>query len=229
MKKLLFSSLLIFTSIQAYSQSNWYNVHMSFTNLASDFCSGMVSEIYFVDTTSGFTQTMVSPVDSSEFIYTDINGFVVDEFNSYVNNITINFHIPADTTVKILVALTGTGPGCDCMFDTLWCPTVSLGGSVQELLLDLYQWPGLWICPGHVNDFTMNTVKTYPNPASNTISVNSPLSSGFVKVYSESGVLVLHKRFFSQSFDLNISSLSKGSYFVELYYSDGTYTGRFIK
>lgn len=234
MKKLLFSALLIFTSLQAYCQGNWYNVHMSFTNYTVIDCPGIVAEIYFVaDTAGGIWQQVALPADSTVYSYTDINGVVVDEFNPYINTITCDMHIPADSTVFIVVGIYGIGFGCKCFYNSLWTPSVSQDSTVQELVLDLYNYgdpESLWLdCAGDVNELSMTQIQVYPNPAKNSITLNSPLSNGFVKIYSESGQMVIHKRFFSNTFDLDISSLSQGSYFIELFYSEGSYTGRFMK
>lgn len=78
-------------------------------------------------------------------------------------------------------------------------------------------------CPAasSTEDINLNTkaLLLYPNPASNSVTVNVPvgIADADLKIYNALGQLVLVKTINHQTaFDIDLSSLSKGLYFVRL-------------
>ena len=59
------------------------------------------------------------------------------------------------------------------------------------------------------------TLKVYPNPTTGIVKINK---SGIcqLRVYNSIGCLMLQPSTFVDSFDLNISHLSKGIYYLEI-------------
>jgi len=72
----------------------------------------------------------------------------------------------------------------------------------------------------------------YPNPASSYVSVNlkDPTEVGsLLSVYTSTGQVVMAQRITQQSFQLNVSGLSAGLYFIRLGNSDGQEALKFVK
>jgi Pregnancy-associated plasma protein-A/Secretion system C-terminal sorting domain len=72
----------------------------------------------------------------------------------------------------------------------------------------------------------------YPNPASSYVSVNlkDPTEVGsLLSVYTLTGQVVMAERITQQSFQLNVSGLAAGLYFIHLGNSDGQEALKFVK
>jgi hypothetical protein len=72
----------------------------------------------------------------------------------------------------------------------------------------------------------------FPNPASSYVSVNlkDPAQVGcLLAVYTLTGQVVMAERITQQSFQLNVSGLAAGLYFIHLGNSDGQQALKFVK
>ena len=56
----------------------------------------------------------------------------------------------------------------------------------------------------------------FPNPAIDKIKIKSPSQNNRIRLFDVSGNLLFSKKFYSDSFSLNISSLSSGIYIIRL-------------
>lgn len=76
-----------------------------------------------------------------------------------------------------------------------------------------------------------NTVKLYPNPVSNNLTIENPFSSNFqLQVINQSGQLILKQNNNKSSISLDVTTLSKGLYFLTVHSeNDETQTVKFIK
>jgi hypothetical protein len=72
------------------------------------------------------------------------------------------------------------------------------------------------------------SLQVYPNPAAQFIQLNSNVTSGIVKVYDALGYVVLQSNWVNGQ-RINISTLSAGTYVVELMSNAGTVKERFLK
>ena len=76
------------------------------------------------------------------------------------------------------------------------------------------------------NDSLLN-YKLYPNPVTSQLNIKSEKLIHQVKIYDFMGKLKMAS---DKSRDINVSNLSAGFYFVELYFSDGNLSiEKFIK
>ncbi len=71
----------------------------------------------------------------------------------------------------------------------------------------------------NVADFT-NNLRVYPNPARETVSINSTVNMNKVELYNTLGQLVYTENVNSNSVNLPVSSLNNGTYIVKAY-ADG--------
>ena len=80
-----------------------------------------------------------------------------------------------------------------------------------------------------IDGFQKNSIRIYPNPVSNTLYISSEKNMiERIVVYSISGKIVL-KRNGNQNNSIDVSSLSKGMYFIELYSTKGKTVKKFMK
>jgi len=83
--------------------------------------------------------------------------------------------------------------------------------------------------PLSTSDFNLNTIKLYPNPVSETLNVfieNNVIEK--MVVYSINGEIVIEQNY-NQNNSIDVSLLSKGMYFVEIFTSEGKTVKKFIK
>jgi aminopeptidase N len=76
-------------------------------------------------------------------------------------------------------------------------------------------------------DFTLEAIALYPNPAAAVLNISLPSSASFDKadIYNAIGQLVLS----SYNAEINVETLSSGVHFVKIQTSEGTFTKKFIK
>ncbi len=73
-------------------------------------------------------------------------------------------------------------------------------------------------------------IDVYPNPAYNKLTiVQHKEISGIVEVYSKTGKLLLQEKCTGKSFDLDVSGLQSGIYFIRIITDETISSGRFIK
>lgn len=87
--------------------------------------------------------------------------------------------------------------------------------------------PSLWddsiLSTNETSSF--NSLKTYPNPTSNTISIeNTDIET--IKVFNLNGKLILTK---NNTNKINVESLSKGIYLLSIKTKNGFYSSKFVK
>jgi hypothetical protein len=75
--------------------------------------------------------------------------------------------------------------------------------------------------------FENSVIKTFPNPATNTITFETPLNFNNVSIYNSLGILIKTVNLM-ESKTINIESLKSGIYFLKLG-SQNKYFGKFIK
>lgn len=97
---------------------------------------------------------------------------------------------------------------------------------------------GLWASPLvertiGVDDVTFKEkVEIYPNPASSEVVISSPISiEGTIKVFDITGKLLIyeHNAVLKNTYNLDISSLPAGVYFIRLNTSEGMATKKLLK
>lgn len=97
---------------------------------------------------------------------------------------------------------------------------------------------GLWVSPlvartVGTEDLTFqNGVSLHPNPATSEVMISTPFSTnGEVRVFDSLGKLLIydHNAILGNSYSLNISALSSGTYFVRLNTPNGEVTKKLIK
>jgi hypothetical protein len=82
--------------------------------------------------------------------------------------------------------------------------------------------------PLSTTDFTLNEVKIYPNPVSNTLFISSNnIVIDSITIYSLTGKKVLEDSKRVNSID--VSGLSKGMYFIEVHSDSEKTVKKFIK
>ena len=76
---------------------------------------------------------------------------------------------------------------------------------------------------------TENTISVFPNPAKDFlwISMEQPMSMKMIKVYTSNGIKVLDKTIYKNKID--VSSLEKGIYFIEILLDNKLYKSKFVK
>ncbi len=97
---------------------------------------------------------------------------------------------------------------------------------------------GLWVSPVYnpslgVGDYISDkTVNIYPNPAQTEVTIQLPQASkGEIRLFDVTGKLLIYEAdaFFSNSYTLDVSFLSPGTYFVRLNTESGTATKKLLK
>ena len=97
---------------------------------------------------------------------------------------------------------------------------------------------GLWVSPlveGTVGTEDLSFQKSvilHPNPATSEVLISTPFSiNGEIRVFDSTGKLLIyeHDAVFGNSYSLDVSSLSTGTYFVRLNTVKGEVTKKFIK
>lgn len=97
---------------------------------------------------------------------------------------------------------------------------------------------GLWVSPlvtasiGTEDLSFRNGVSLHPNPTTSEVVISTPISiNGEIRVFDISGKLLIydHDAVFGNSYLLDVSSLSTGTYFVRLNTSKGEVTKKLIK
>lgn len=77
--------------------------------------------------------------------------------------------------------------------------------------------------------FTGANVALYPNPAENTLTVAFPETISKTEVFNALGQLVLRSSINAKEATLDISTLSRGQYFIKVYAADQQVVSKFIK
>ncbi len=72
-------------------------------------------------------------------------------------------------------------------------------------------------------------VNVYPNPAINSVVIESELNSGWIEVYSMSGSLVKKTTILSNRTELDVSKLTGGTYIYRIISGEESVSGRFVK
>jgi len=72
------------------------------------------------------------------------------------------------------------------------------------------------------------TIRVYPNPAQNQLTIINPYSTIDLIIYDISGKKVFEKRTNSSKIKINISNLSNGFYILKMMHSKGIATSKFI-
>ena len=76
-------------------------------------------------------------------------------------------------------------------------------------------------------DFAMQSIQLYPNPASAVLNISLPSSVTVTRanVYNAIGQLVLS----TDNTEINVEALSSGVHFIKVETSEGTFTKKFVK
>lgn len=104
---------------------------------------------------------------------------------------------------------------------------VTCDGCISELS-DAYFW-----YPTGVDEINTGSVKLYPNPATKEVDVEIPanFAAGTIRIHDMLGKLVTTKTFEAGTayYKLNISTLSKGMYFVSIESEGNQFVGKLVK
>ena len=84
-------------------------------------------------------------------------------------------------------------------------------------------------CPSSINVLPDLAYSVFPNPAEHIINVESEASINRVNIYESTGKLIMSKVASSNKIKLEIQSLPKGLYFLEIWSKDGKHKRPFIK
>ena len=80
-----------------------------------------------------------------------------------------------------------------------------------------------------VEENSISMVTVYPNPASEKLMVESEVVVNQYDIYTITGAMILSKRVDAKSFEINVSELPAGTYFVTLTSDEMLQTKRFVK
>lgn len=153
------------------------------------------------------------------------------------------------------VAVSTTGNTDPADFTTIWETTMTAKevGDWYWISVDLRAYEGqeIWVAFRHfdcTNQFYVNIddvtlyreynsasenaetmLRTYPNPASDRLMVESPVDIDSYEIYNVVGALVSHREVASKSFEVNISEFSSGIYFIKTISEGMVQTKRFVK
>ncbi|WP_179338553.1 T9SS type A sorting domain-containing protein [Winogradskyella ludwigii] len=83
--------------------------------------------------------------------------------------------------------------------------------------------------PLSVDDFNKQTVQLYPNPTTSILEIKSNQSIDKIFIVDINGRLLKEINLSNLNYDLDVSNLTKGVYFLELQSSDSKLTKKFIK
>ena len=105
-----------------------------------------------------------------------------------------------------------------------WTDLISLGLTFDSLAMKIEG----TLVPLSVDEFALETISIFPNPAKNTLNLEMPASIGDFKteVFSILGQSVARN---SNSSQLDISNLNTGMYLLKITTENGTITKRFTK
>jgi hypothetical protein len=97
---------------------------------------------------------------------------------------------------------------------------------------------GIWKLPlselvGIKENLTINNINLYPNPATNTLSLNlsqlQKLQNASLSIYDIQGKLLLHQNISHAQTQIDISSFAKGIYIVKVQTDKETLQSKFVK
>lgn len=158
--------------------------------------------------------------DDSQYLW------LATEFLFYLApNDTLTYCVGFESTCWSPIAC-GISQLDDPDFDGLACDSLSAAGEIIPLISNDHYID----CMNGISEASSSELRVYPNLASDVIKISSPFSTGSARVYSNTGSLVMSHSFFTSNFHINVNSLEKGYYMLELTDSNGNkITGRFIK
>jgi hypothetical protein len=80
-----------------------------------------------------------------------------------------------------------------------------------------------------VNDVSANTIRVYPNPATNILNISSKVTVQDVSILSLTGQEMMKSSPNSSNSQINVSALPKGTYLVKATIDGKTQTSKFVK
>jgi len=107
--------------------------------------------------------------------------------------------------------------GLDTVFYELVSTTGKTGNGV--LIINVQDVSG-------ISDVNLVSVKAFPNPASSTLNIAAALENATVNVFDLAGRVVATANNFSKNVALDITSLSNGTYFINLMNEQGAIVGK---
>jgi len=103
----------------------------------------------------------------------------------------------------------------------------------EELLQRILNFFDIYTGEPEIKDFNAGLLTIYPNPGHQNIFIEIPemdTRKGFsVSIFDLTGQELYQGKFYNSGFELNVSSLNKGLYFIKLKNSQKSFTGKFIK
>lgn len=80
-----------------------------------------------------------------------------------------------------------------------------------------------------VDENSISMVTVYPNPASEKLIVDSEIVVNQYEIYTITGAMIVSKPVDAKSFEINLSEIPAGTYFVTLTSDGMVQTKRFVK
>ena len=179
--------------------------------------------------TSQFTMILNTDDNGSEttWFVKDPSGQIIESGGPYENNTSVNeeINVPTEGCHEFrLIDAGGNGSGSVVVYD-----------SNSEVI---YNSPGNYGAGGAVsfivnevvlanNDTILNDVIMYPNPASSILNIENAENSS-IDVYDLLGRVILSKNNISLNQQLNVSSLTSGTYLIKITNGNQVKTDKFI-
>ncbi len=126
--------------------------------------------------------------------------------------------VPLDVTAAKPYILTGLPPGCTVFYVRSVCFPYEVSDWTMVASPECPEGIFNYVSSLSTNDFTANLSNDlciYPNPAKNTLSLKSDSQIGKVIISDISGKVIITQT--SNSKDLNVETLSKGMYILEVF------------
>jgi hypothetical protein len=211
------------TAGQPVQYKNWSTASIDLTGLAGhvvavDFMNGDCTpgghfSYAYVDVSCGLFEIeamvncdtswtmLTAPPGYESYTWYDAASFTTPYSNGWVPVSAA----PASYAV-VLQPYPGFGPA-DTLYTSVSCPTTGLP-----------------------TGYSNTSVRLYPNPAGNTLSISMPGSThGTVTITNALGSVVMSQQFTAATNHLDIHSLPPGIYFANIQTADGTTIRRFLK
>jgi hypothetical protein len=77
------------------------------------------------------------------------------------------------------------------------------------------------LIPVGIEETNDNLFRIYPNPASNMVTIESTVAFTRIRVFGNSGQIVLNEQIKALNYQIDVSQLEKGIYFISLETENG--------
>ncbi len=159
---------------------------------------------------------------------TDFEGIVLYNGGPYGNNQTINetFNLPESCYTFNLIDTYGDGGGAVTLTDSDGIEVFYTNGAYGSGESKNFSTDGFIVLG--LGDSALEAVSIYPNPATSVLNIQN-VENSTIEVYNILGQTIYSKTNISLNEQVNVSHLTKGTYFVKITNGDAVKTSKFIK